>query len=193
MRPSRTSPPPTPVETTTRNSQVAQDGLGRLAAIDELLGTDPAATPEPMRPRVAEIAVPAAPTPKYDAPPPPRPKYDAPPAPTPKVEAARPAASVAQVAASPDIGIEGTHFVQLAGSDDRGAMTYEWRRIAGRANGTLSGRDALLTRGASFHRLLVGPFASRTEAQEMVNRLRAQGVDSFAWTRNPSQLRIDRL
>ncbi|WP_343343662.1 SPOR domain-containing protein [Sphingomicrobium sp. XHP0239] len=183
----------TPIATASRGVDASADGQGRLASIDQLLASDPAATPEPVRPRVAEVAVPAAPTPKFDAPPPPRPKYEAPPAPTPKVERPRPVATVAATSAASDIGVAGTHFVQLAGSDDRDAMTFEWRRITSRANGALTGRDALLTRGASFHRLLVGPFDSRTEAQELVNRLRAEGVDSFAWTRNPSRLRIDRL
>ena len=87
----------------------------------------------------------------------------------------------------------GTYFVQLAGSGDRGAMKFEWRRISRAAGDLLDGRDALLTRGVDFHRLLVGPFATRAEAQALVTKLKAQGVDSFPWTRNPSQLVIDKL
>ena len=167
---------------------------GRLASIDRLLASDPNAAPSARPGRVENVAVPAAPRPKYDAPAPPRPKVDAPPPPRPKVEAARPAAASASVvAATSDIGVAGTHFVQLAGSENRGAMSFEWKRLQKKAGGALDGQDALLTNGVSFHRLLLGPFDSRAEAQAMVSKLRAQGVDSFAWTRNPSALRIDRL
>ena len=42
-------------------------------------------------------------------------------------------------------------------------------------------------------RLLVGPFASRSEAQAFVNKLEKEGVDGFSWTRTPAQIRIQKL
>ena len=145
----------------------------RLAAIDDVLRDAPEAAAQ-------------------SAPPPPRPRYEAPPPPRPRVESATPSIAPAQEAA-PDIGVEGSWFVQLAGSSDRSAMDFEWRRLRGRAPGLLSDRQPLLTRGASFHRLLVGPFSGRGEAQALVNQLKAAGVDAFAWSRSPAQLRIDEL
>ncbi|NNC47529.1 MAG: hypothetical protein HKO13_03745 [Sphingomonas sp.] len=120
-------------------------------------------------------------------PPAPRPKYEAPPAPQPKVETAPP-----QRAAAPDIGVTGTHWVQLAGGR-QDAMSYEWRRLRRAANGALDGQKGHVTQGVEFFRLLVGPFDNRAQAQEMVNKLKAQGVDSFAWQRNPARLKIEEL
>ncbi|WP_265564352.1 SPOR domain-containing protein [Sphingomicrobium arenosum] len=154
----------------------AQQDAPRLAGLDATLRRVPADT------RNVRAAAP---------PPPPQPKYDAPPPPTPKVETARPAPR--PTPAAPDIGVEGSWFVQLAGSDNRGAMDYEWRRLKRKALGTLSDHEPLLTRGVDFHRLLVGPFAGRSEAQALVNTLKAEGVDSYAWRRDPAQLRIDPL
>ncbi|WP_265528925.1 SPOR domain-containing protein [Sphingomicrobium marinum] len=120
-------------------------------------------------------------------PPAPRPKYEAPPAPKPKFETAPP-----QRAAAPDIGVAGTHWVQLAGGR-QDAMSYEWRRLRRAANGALDGQKGHVTQGVDFFRLLVGPFDNRAQAQEMVNKLRAQGVDSFTWQRNPARLKIEEL
>ncbi len=102
-------------------------------------------------------------------------------------------AAPAPAPAKPDVGVEGTWFVQLAGSDNRVAMSYEWRRIKRKALSTLSEHDPLLTQGVDFHRLLVGPFDGRSEAQALVNSLKSEGVDSYAWQRSPAALRIDPL
>ncbi|MCJ7421646.1 SPOR domain-containing protein [Sphingomicrobium astaxanthinifaciens] len=157
----------------------------RAAAPDRLSGIERALA-QPPAPLVTREVAAATP------PPAPRPKYDAPPPPRPKVEAARPAPAPA-VPAAPDIGVEGRWFVQLAGSDNRGAMGFEWRRLQRRAPDALAGRDPLLTRGVDFHRLLVGPFDDRGEAQALVNTLKAAGVDAFVWQRDPAALRIDPL
>lgn len=115
-----------------------------------------------------------------------RPKVETPPPPQPKVEAPRPAPK-------PDIGVEGTHWVQLAGGSRKDAMPFEWRRISRRANGALNGQSGHVTQGVDYYRLLVGPFANSREAQAMVNRLKAQGVDSFSWRRDPARLKIEKL
>lgn len=119
-------------------------------------------------------------------PPAPQPKFEIPPAPQPKVEAT-PAR-----AAAPDIGVAGTHWVQLAGGR-QDAMSYEWRRIRRAANGALDGQTGHVTQGVDFFRLLVGPFDNRGQAQALVNKLRAEGVDSFAWRRTPARLKIEEL
>ncbi|MCM8557560.1 SPOR domain-containing protein [Sphingomicrobium sediminis] len=156
----------------------------RLANLDSVLAsieTDDEATPLGKSEGAAGINPPPAPMPKYDAPP----------APRPKVEAPRPAAPAA--APAPDIGVEGRWFVQLAGSDNASAMAFEYRRIRGRAPGLLGENAGLVTRGVEFHRLLVGPFSSRADAQARVNQLKAEGVDAFVWSRDPAALKIDRL
>lgn len=46
----------------------------------------------------------------------------------------------------------------------------------------LDDSGAYITRWGQANRLLTGPFESRDDAREMVQSLRAQGFDSFAYT-----------
>ena len=57
----------------------------------------------------------------------------------------------------------------------------------------LKSRSGYVTGGKDYFRLLVGPFASRSEAQAFVNKLEKEGVDGFSWTRTPAQIRIEKL
>ena len=74
------------------------------------------------------------------------------------------------------------HWVQMATGRDRSALGFDWRRMVRRAPDLLSDRQAFVTRWGRANRLLTGPFASRDAAREMVNALRAQGFDSFAYS-----------
>lgn len=142
----------------------------RLAGIDEALDRLPAQVSRP----------------KVEVPPAPRPRVEVPPAPKPRVEQSRPAVQA-------DIGVAGTYWVQLAGGGRKDAMPFEWRRISRRAGNALNGQSGHVTQGVDFYRLLIGPFDSDDEAQQMVNRLKAEGVDSFAWQRRPAMLRIEKI
>ena len=57
----------------------------------------------------------------------------------------------------------------------------------------LKARSGYVTQGKDYFRLLVGPFPTTDEAQEFVRKLDKAGVDSFRWTRNPAQIRIEKL
>ncbi|MBB3764349.1 SPOR domain-containing protein [Sphingomicrobium lutaoense] len=151
----------------------------RLAGIDEALERLPAQGSQP------RTEVPPAPRPRYEPPPAPRPRFEAP--------RAEPQRAAPQPAPQPDIGVAGTYWVQLAGGSRKDAMPYEWRRISRQAGNVLNGQTGHVTQGVDFFRLLVGPFRSDDEAQEMVNKLRAEGVDSFTWQRRPALLRIEKI
>ncbi|WP_260482498.1 SPOR domain-containing protein [Sphingomicrobium flavum] len=124
-----------------------------------------------------------------------RPKVEVPPAPQPKVETqvSRPKVEAPRPAPKPDIGVEGTHWVQLAGGSRKDAMPFEWRRISLQAGSALNGQSGHVTQGVDYYRLLVGPFPNSGAAQTLVNKLKAEGVDSFSWRRDPAGLKIEKL
>lgn len=155
----------------------------RLASIDQLL-SQPA-------PAATTTAPPPAPQPKVETPPPSRPKYEA--KPQPKVEAAKPAPKPKPAPPKPDIGTEGTWWIQLAGGSRADAMGREWKRISGEAGSLLSGQKPHVTQGKDYFRLLVGPFSSRDKAQDLTNKLRGNGIDVFTWQRSPAALKINPL
>ena len=155
----------------------------RLASIDQLLNQPVSSTP---------LVPPAmVSTPKYESRP--QPKYErveekvaeaAPPPPKPKPRPAPP---------KPDIGTAGTWWVQLAGGSRADAMSREWRRMQSEAGSLLSGQKPHVTEGKSYFRLLVGPFSTRDNAQELTNKLRGNGIDVFTYKRAPEQLKITPL
>lgn len=130
---------------------------------------------------------PPAPTPKLE--------IDTPPAPKPKVELAE---STVRTAAKPkdsgpDLGVRGKYWVQLAGSGSRANMAAEYRRIRLKQPDLFAGRNGHVTVGKDYFRLVVGPFDSAGEAQALVTKLDKAGIDSFAWTRNPALIRIEKI
>ncbi|MBW0144408.1 SPOR domain-containing protein [Sphingomicrobium clamense] len=153
----------------------------RLASIDQLL-TQPASatTPPPSQPR-------------YEAPPPSRPKFEATPQPKVEEEAPPPPPKPKPAPPKPDIGTEGTWWVQLAGGSRADGMSREWRRLKGEAGSLLNGQTPYVTDGVRYFRLLVGPFSSRDKAQELTNKLRGNGIDVFTYRRNPAALKITPL
>jgi tetratricopeptide (TPR) repeat protein len=194
----------------------------RLGDIAELLAETPdqqqpiqASAGEP----VTEVAEAAPPEPAFvfDAPAVSRPKVEI--ASTrlskPKVEAARPSkadidakkkadklAADKKAKAEADrkakaeaskLGVAGTNWVQLAGGANQDRMAAEYKRIAAKAGSALKSRAGYVTEGKDYFRLLVGPFANADDAQDFVTKLDKAGVDSFRWTRNPAQIRIEKL
>ena len=164
-------------------------GDARLSGIDKLLAT------------IAE------------APPPPQPKVEAPTPPSKGAKDAKTAAAkkaadkkVAEKKAKDDklaaekkakeeaakLGVAGANWVQLAGGSNQDRMVTEYRRLAAKAGSALK-RPGYVTGGKDYFRLLVGPFDSKGDAQAFVNKLAKEGVDGFSWTRNPPQIRIEKL
>jgi len=74
------------------------------------------------------------------------------------------------------------HWVQLATGRDPGALAFDWRRIRRQAGGLLDGTKPHLAAWGDRTRLLAGPFASESEAQELVGRLAAGDLASFRFT-----------
>jgi Flp pilus assembly protein TadD len=91
------------------------------------------------------------------------------------------------------LGVAGTNWVQIAGGSNQDRMASEYKKLVAKAGSLLKARSGYVTQGKDYFRLLVGPFATTEEAQEFVSKLDKAGVDSFRWTRNPAQIRIEKL
>lgn len=96
-------------------------------------------------------------------------------------------------AAATKLGTSGTYWVQLAGGTNADRMGTEFKRISGKQPSLFRGRSPHVTQGKDYFRLLVGPFKTTEDAHEFVTKLDKAGIDSFMWTRNPAQIRIDKL
>jgi hypothetical protein len=164
--------------------------------------------PESTPPQAEQIIVEPAPEPAFSAPAVSRPKVEPPKTRTalskPKVETAKQAAAdkakaeklAAEKKAKAEaakLGVDGTNWVQLAGGSNQDRMEAEYKKLAAKAGKLLQSRSGYVTEGKDYFRLLVGPFASKSEAQAFVNKLEKEGVDGFSWTRTPAQIRIEKL
>jgi Flp pilus assembly protein TadD len=185
--------------------------VGRLDDIARLLGetAEIEASSESLV-QVAEAQVPEPPTadlpviskPKVEAskPVPSRPKVETS---RPKVDpkaarlaAAKKAKAEADAKAKAEaarLGVAGTTWVQLAGGANQDRLGAEFKKLAAKAGSLLKSRSGYVTEGKDYFRLLVGPFSSPNEAQAFVTKLDKAGIDSFRWTRNPAQIRIEKL
>ena len=74
------------------------------------------------------------------------------------------------------------HWVQLATGRDIAALAFDWRRITRNADGHLAGMTGFTVPWGEANRLLAGPYDNAQAARETVARLRASGLDSFAYT-----------
>lgn len=202
-------PKPAPATTTSRAKDTADPDpeprpADRIDDIARSLSQGPA--DEPLV-QVAE-AQPPEPSPPAASPPPSRPKVEAPARPRPDPKAARLAAekkSKAEAdrkkaeaerkarAEAAKLGVAGTNWVQLAGGSNPERMASEYRKLAAKAGALLKSRPGYVTQGKDYFRLLVGPFDDAEEAQDFVSKLDKAGIDSFRWTRNPAQIRIEKL
>ncbi|MEQ8934649.1 MAG: SPOR domain-containing protein [Amphiplicatus sp.] len=132
------------------------DRIATLAAEDETLSEQPARS-EPVVPAPSRPAT--SPT---------------------QTAAAKPAVSAP--AASPGAALSGTHVVQVGavGSDAEAATM--WSRMEGKLGDYLSGKSmdvevADLGAKGVFHRVRIGPFASRDEAATYCEGLKSRGQD----------------
>jgi tetratricopeptide (TPR) repeat protein len=91
------------------------------------------------------------------------------------------------------LGVAGTNWVQLAGGSHQDRMASEYKRLTGKAGKLLKSRSGYVTEGKEYFRLLVGPFDSKDDAQDFVNKLAKEGVDGFSWTRTPPKIKIEKL
>ena len=104
-----------------------------------------------------------------------------------RTPASRPARQEAPKPANPS-----RHWVQIAGGVDRASLPREYARLRALAPDQLGRRAAYWAPLRTTNRLLVGPFASASEAQEFVNQLSRHHVTAFAWTSAAGQ-EIQRL
>jgi hypothetical protein len=91
------------------------------------------------------------------------------------------------------LGVAGTNWVQLAGGSHQDRMEREYKRLSARAGKLLKSRSGYVTGGKDYFRLLVGPFDSKGDAQDFVNKLEKEGVDGFSWTRTPPKIKIEKI
>jgi Flp pilus assembly protein TadD len=91
------------------------------------------------------------------------------------------------------LGVKGTYWVQLAGGSNHDRMATEYRKLSANAGKLLKSRAGYVTGGKDYFRLLVGPFDSKSDSQEFVNKLAKEGVDGFSWTRTPPKIKIEKL
>ncbi len=91
------------------------------------------------------------------------------------------------------LGIKGTYWVQLAGGSNQDRLSHEYKQLSTKAGKLLRSRTGYVTEGKSYYRLLVGPFDSKSDSQEFVNKLAKEGVDGFSWTRSPAQIKIGKI
>jgi Flp pilus assembly protein TadD len=91
------------------------------------------------------------------------------------------------------LGVKGTYWVQLAGGSNQDRMAVEYRKLSAKAGKLLKSRTGYVTGGKDYFRLLVGPFDSKSDSQEFVNKLAKEDVDGFSWTRTPPKIKIEKL
>jgi hypothetical protein len=87
-----------------------------------------------------------------------------------------------EVAAPPPPTNPSRHWVQVATGRDRTALRFDWRRIKRNAPDLLGSFEPYVVTWGQANRLLAGPVDSDGAARELVNALRAQGLDSFPYT-----------
>jgi len=139
-----------------------------------------------------------------EAPPPPQPKVEKGPTRSEKAATAKKAADKKRAAEklaaekkakeeAAQLGVAGANWVQLAGGSHQSRMASEYKRLSAKAGKLLKSRSGYVTEGKDYFRLLIGPFDSKGEAQEFVNKLAKEGVDGFSWTRTPAKIKIEKI
>ena len=109
-----------------------------------------------------------------------------------KDEAAKKKETAKKAPAKPEPKAPSRIWVQIAGGADKGALPREYARMKDRAPKLLAARSAWTTPLRFTNRLLVGPFKSEKEAQDLVNELNKQGFSAFTWT-SPAGQEIEKL
>jgi hypothetical protein len=73
-------------------------------------------------------------------------------------------------------------WVQVATGQNVAAFRFDWRRIRRQADGLLDNAEPHVARWGQTNRLVVGPYRSAREAQELVSALNAAGLSTFRFT-----------
>jgi hypothetical protein len=73
-------------------------------------------------------------------------------------------------------------WVQVATGRDVAALEFDWRRIKRSAGGLLDRYKPHVAAWGQTNRLVAGPFASASEAQDFVAKLKDKQLDSFRFT-----------
>ncbi len=73
-------------------------------------------------------------------------------------------------------------WVQVATGRDVSRLKFDWRRIKRQGAEILAPFEAHITPWGEANRLLAGPVESAVKAREMVNDLKAKGLDTFTFT-----------
>lgn len=74
------------------------------------------------------------------------------------------------------------YWVQVATGRDVAALGWDWRRVRREGGDLLAGKEAYTARWGETNRLLTGPYASASAAQQAVTELKQKGLDTFAFT-----------
>lgn len=78
--------------------------------------------------------------------------------------------------------IPSRQWVQVATGRDTAALAFDWRRIKRSGGDLLARSEAHTVPWGQTQRLVVGPFASAREADQMVAKLKEKKIDSFRFT-----------
>lgn len=78
--------------------------------------------------------------------------------------------------------IPSRQWVQVATGKDTAALAFDWRRIKRTGGDLLARSEAHTVPWGQTQRLVVGPFASAREADQMVAKLKEKKIDSFRFT-----------
>jgi len=186
--------PAVPTSTPVASTAAVSTPASSTAALGGPAAVSPAATPRPGFSDVAAsigsldlepVAKPAATTPLAPA------RR----APAPVVTAARgtTASTPAKPRATPTRPAHPSRiWVQLGYSENRGAFAHDLKRMRAAAPDLFRGRSPFVASAGNRHRLLVGPFDTRTAAQAFVNGLKAKDISAVAWT-SPAGTEVARL
>jgi len=84
-------------------------------------------------------------------------------------------------------------WVQIATGRDKGALAFDWRRMARQNAEAFKGKKAYVSDWGQNNRLLTGPFDSANAANAFLTQLRRAGIDGpFVWTSPAGQV-VDAL
>lgn len=89
--------------------------------------------------------------------------------------------------AEPEPQEQGRYWVQLGIGRNISAFAFDWRRRVRDAGGLLDGMEPYRVPARGTNRLVTGPFTSADEARELINNLRAAGVDAIPFTRDDDE------
>ena len=108
-----------------------------------------------------------------------------------KAAAERGAKPIAEKKSEPAKTDTGRYWVQIASAPDR-LVASEFNRLKAKVPKLLADKSGWSSPLGATNRVLIGPFKSSTEAQELVNQLAKSDITSFSWT-SPAGQEIAKL